>query len=162
MVLLLLTPLQCRPITINIHYCANNHPKTTVYTHSLKNVYINGSIIWSVNLPNLQSWGINTMRLSKCHLRKYSNFLTFDVNTGLLDNYELLSPVLILTLWTVPPGLVGSIFKKLKLIRDIITIAFQSSVVTWKCVFISTAELLKDVHLAIWKGEIIQWNISSL
>lgn len=112
MVSLLLTPLQCRPITINIHYCANNHPKTTVYTHDLKNVYIKGSIIWSVNLPYLQSWDINTMRLSKCHLRKYSNYLTFDVNTGLSDNYELLSPVLILTLWTVPPGLVGSIFKK--------------------------------------------------
>lgn len=78
----------------------------------------------------LQSWDINTMRLSKCHHRKYSNFLTFDMNTRFSDNYELLSPVLILTLLTVPPGLVGSIFRKLKLIRDAITIAFQSSVVT--------------------------------
>lgn len=69
------------------------------------------------------------MRLSKCHLRKYSNFLTFDMNTGLSDYYELLSPVLILILLTLPPGLVGSILRKLKLERDTITIAFQSSVV---------------------------------
>lgn len=158
MVSLLLTPVQCRPIAINIHYCAKNHPKTTVYTQDLKIVYIKGSIIWSVNLANLQSWDMNTMRFRKCHLRKYSNFLTFDMNTGLSVIYELLSPLLILTLLTVPPELVGSILRKLKVIRETITIAFQSSVVTWKCVFTSTAELLKDAHLVftiIWKREII-------
>lgn len=70
------------------------------------------------------------MRFSKCHQRKYSNFRTFDINTGLSDKYDLLSPVLILTLLTVPPELVGSVLRELKSIRDTITIAFQSSVVT--------------------------------